>query len=952
MLRLVWRQARLRAGRSIALMAGIVVATTGFTVLVGAIDRSTLVVTEAVEANARAAYDILVRPAAARSAEEQERGSVRPNYLSGLYGGISPEQWRTIRHIEGVETAAPIAMVGYAAAVATVRVDLTDIVDPSLERQVIRLRPTWTADSGLTTASEPAPRFAYVTRRPVAPTYSVRSADGQQRYVLPDGTERPLSELAKMGCTVAEVPYLYLEQDERGEWRPICGTWYLDYSAGGGTASLSPSQFFVLQALPDGEYLDFTRVSEALAGLGVSRSIEKPRRMARPSFEFDWPLWLSVAAVDPVEESHLVGLDKAVVEGGYLPAGSARLDPETTEVPALIPVGVPVAEQLTMAVDRIGGPMQVPGVSPAQLLATLAQAPATARDVKTYLAADVYAQALGAPETLVRLDITLQSAPPTYAVEDGGALRPATVEIDPAAWRTPISQFGEVATGADALQPYLANDVGFRSLSGSAMRDPADVLKPPRLRRVGVFDPARLTEFPSLSVVPQETYQTPTVVGADARSKQLLGDAALLPGNNPAGYLAAPPSILMPLDVAERLLERPDLISAVRVRVVGVTGIDAVSRERVRLVAEEIVNRTGLDVDVTIGSSPQPQLIHLPAGSFGRPDLALLEGWSKKGVAVTIVQAADRKSLLLSGSVLVVCLLFLVSALLAAVRDRHHDLAVLACLGWPPWRLAAIVLTEVGLIGAIAGLLSALASLLLGATFGTPTSWSQVGLAIPVALGMTIAAGLLPALRASRAHPGSALHPRAVVGRRSAHPRSIRGLAMANVGRSPGRTAMAAVSLATGVAGLLLLLAITWSFQGTVVGSLLGDAVSLRARAVDVFAVITTVVLSGLAVADVLYINLRERAAEFAVLQATGWNASAARRLVIYEAVYIGTIGGLLGSASGSLGIALLVGRLPSGVAGLGLLVALTAVLVAVVAAVVPVLSMRKQNLSAVLAEV
>ncbi|MEV6630553.1 FtsX-like permease family protein [Actinoplanes sp. NPDC051470] len=61
------------------------------------------------------------------------------------------------------------------------------------------------------------------------------------------------------------------------------------------------------------------------------------------------------------------------------------------------------------------------------------------------------------------------------------------------------------------------------------------------------------------------------------------------------------------------------------------------------------------------------------------------------------MQAADRKGLLLSGPVLVVCVLFLGNAVAAAVRDRRRELAVLAYLGWPAGRLAAAIMGEVAL---------------------------------------------------------------------------------------------------------------------------------------------------------------------------------------------------------------------------------------------------------------
>ena len=54
------------------------------------------------------------------------------------------------------------------------------------------------------------------------------------------------------------------------------------------------------------------------------------------------------------------------------------------------------------------------------------------------------------------------------------------------------------------------------------------------------------------------------------------------------------------------------------------TGADATSRERLRVTAERIAERTGLQVDVTAGSSPTPLLVDLPASRLGRPAVTSL----------------------------------------------------------------------------------------------------------------------------------------------------------------------------------------------------------------------------------------------------------------------------------------------------------------------------------------
>jgi hypothetical protein len=124
-----------------------------------------------------------------------------------------------------------------------------------------------------------------------------------------------------------------------------------------------------------------------------------------------------------------------------------------------------------------------------------------------------------------------------------------------------------------------------------------------------------------------------------------------------------------------------DPISVIRVRVAGVTGPDALSRERVNAVAQQIEQRTGLDVDVVVGSSPSPVTIGLPAGKFGRPPLTLSGGWVKRAWRRRSCARWIRRAWCCYTLILVVCVLFVGNAATAAVRGRRREPGVLVAVG-------------------------------------------------------------------------------------------------------------------------------------------------------------------------------------------------------------------------------------------------------------------------------
>ncbi|RKN32770.1 ABC transporter permease [Micromonospora musae] len=942
MLRFIWGQLRGRAGRSVALMVGVLVATTGFVVLTGATTTSRLDVTGTVERNTRVAYDILVRPQGTRTPLEAERGLVRPNYLSGHFGGITTQQYEQVKAVPGIDVAAPIAMLGYSTTLVPTPLDLTDAVDRSLDRQVIRVDPTFVAERGLSTAPG-KPRYVYVTKHPLIyprldPPFdsdAVPYSDGRSysaeascglvpREVLPNGRSLAVCDprFALLGS-----PSTYSERAE----------WTVD----------------AVRLLPDGRFESMPGVL-VTGGSGPSPAVSDRLRMA-----YDLTVPFLLAAVDPAAEERLVGLGGAVIEGRVVgPHDTVDVKRLGTAVTLATPVLVTSRPFFDAALAaRL---TRLPGVSPAgvsviDLEHTLGRASGIAAGSDRYdVAAGYRAQlAEGLSETgccYGQLQAIVQSGDVQYERRPDGTLR---ARPQPPAEPT---AYGDETTASPLPRPWLSEDQPTRAVRRLPLPDGGNA--PQRYwRAVGVFDPGKLAGFSDVGRVPLETYQAPVAQGADDESRAALGGQPLEPSGNPAGYLAAPPLLLTNLGSVPTLLKGGPVpqveapISAIRVRVADVSGYNERSAERVRLIAEQIARTTGLDVDITLGSSPAPQIVELPSGSFGRPLLRLTEHWSALGVASVIAQAVDRKSVVLFFLVLVVCALFLGNAVSAAVRDRRPELAVLACLGWPVRRIGALILGEVAVLGLTAGLLSLALAVPIGTALGIDVDWWRAALAVPVALLLALAAGVVPALRAARAHPAGALRPVVAGARWVRRPRTLAGLALANLLRTPGRTLLGAGALAIGVAALTLVAAAAYAFRGAIVGSLLGDVVSLSVRGADAAAAAATVLLGAAAVADVLYLNIRDRAAELATLRAVGWTDAALARLIGYEGLALGVAGAVTGAAVGLGGAAWMVGDLPAALVLVAALVAMAGVLVTTVAALVPTTLLRRLRTARLLAE-
>jgi putative ABC transport system permease protein len=902
MRRLAWSQLRFRTVRLIALLAGMLLATTAFTVLTAASRTSQLRTIGTVSSHFVPAYDILVRPERARTALETKTDTVQPNFLSGIYGGITMGQYHQIQQIPGVQVAAPIAMVGYSLLFANLRYPVPAAALARPGPQLYREATTWVSEGGTSRASQP-PFYLYATPQPLGEDASTgdqteKLANGKTIIICPAGAFQPGTN-----------PFGVAAQSGCAGWSKVNG-----YGPGQGPAMLANPEYFV-----------------------------------------SWVLPVLIAAVDPAAEAKLDGLNNAVISGHYLSedAQDAQGGGTLTTFPVLASSTSGMDEYAVTQLATLAAPVAPPSMTtdwmtqrttaPGQVVATL-----------TTTAQQAYQQLLRtmAAHTGPRdgVDAYWTVGPTSYRRAASGALVAQLVHNPLSVWYT--GGFSDVSMD-DA-------DNQFRKVAVHAPTTNAftGTIATPQL--AGIFNPTKIGSFDPLSQVPLGAYQPTVAAPANAASRGALHGGDLLPNQNLGGYVGQPVDLITTLSALPALwntgyygnhLDSSDPISVIRVRVAGVTGPNSVSLARIKEVAQQIELRTHLDVDVVAGSSPAATTIDLPAGKFGQPPLTLTEAWVKKGVAIAILTAIDKNSLVLFILILVVCVLFVANSASVAIRGRRRELGVLACLGWTRPRLFAAVLGELAAIGLTAGVLGAAAALPLSSALGLHASPGRAALAVPIAVVIAVVAGLIPAWLAASAEPVASVRPPVLPVRRARHPGGITGLAVANVLRTPGRAAVGAISLAIGVAALTMLAAVSFAFRGVLVGSLLGNAVAVQVRSVDYIAVIATVALGVLAVADVIFLNIRDRAAELATIRNFGWREAALQRLVITEGTIIGLVGSILGAVIGLIAAADFAGQRPTGLYVVAAAAVIAGVVVTAAAALLPAQALRRMPAAHLLAE-
>src|SRR5699024_2464927 len=99
--------------------------------------------------------------------------------------------------------------------------------------------------------------------------------------------------------------------------------------------------------------------------------------------------------------------------------------------------------------------------------------------------------------------------------------------------------------------------------------------------------------------------------------------------------LTDPPNMLTTIEAAAGILgEKP--ISAIRIKVAGVSELTEESQAILDQVANEIEEKTGLITDITLGSSPQLALTYVPGINDGNDIGWLQQPWVNIGSSISI----------------------------------------------------------------------------------------------------------------------------------------------------------------------------------------------------------------------------------------------------------------------------------------------------------------------------
>lgn len=854
----VYLMLRRQPGKSALASSGFLLAACALILLSATTQTTLLRANQIISQNWRPTYDLVVLPPQAQAPADQQ---IPADMLAGYSGGMSVQQYNQVKNLAGIEVAAPIAYVGY------VQMPVPQIYfsDHSFPTGYYQLDWTLTAFNG-------------------------------QRHIV----------------ELQERNVIYIVS---------------------GSNSTTPGRDTSNTSSPPPDVL-------ATFGNQINEEIVEADNSPVPMSPKGTGTFL-LAGIDPAAEKQLVHLDKSISAGRMLTEqDTVHLDQRIPDNPFYNPYlkkTIPT-DAIPMLIHR-----QLPGQITLNATLTLLYHGSMTADQILAKGGIVYLQQRHDKQIIFTGTVPLVQNDPrrfsgrgllwnghtwqSYLPTSSSGSEPYYV-LDFSSATTPAGLAYQAATAPDGSPAYKLVPKGtqggegtFRNLTPLHTVKSSDIQNPLgpdvfyNYEAVGEFiDNGLAAQINNpLNWLPENTYAVPPVIlRYDAQGRPVT-PATFLPTTNPAGFIVQPPLALTTIAAASQLVG-DHCISAIRVRVAGVLTPGQESWKHIQQVAQEIRQQTGLQVVVTLGSSPQPTLVYVPGVRTGTPGTKqtiapvgwVEERWIHIGVGLTYLSQLGSTRLLLLGAVLAVCLGYLAVAFSALVSSQRKDLAVLSVLGWRPWQPIQLFLIQALILASGGGIVGLGLALLIAAFLEATLLWFVVIWTIPLMLAFALISILYPLWQIWHIHPAELLRAGSSVstGKASLLGSRLGGLLMPigtmvlrNLGRSRIRALIAVLSLFFSALLLMIMFNGVLALHQALQGTLLGDYVLFQTAVPQIAGCVIAMVLTFLSVADLLLLQVRERQQEIGLLQAVGWRPWAIQRLFVQEGLFlamIGTISGVL----------------------------------------------------------
>lgn len=432
---------------------------------------------------------------------------------------------------------------------------------------------------------------------------------------------------------------------------------------------------------------------------------------------------------------------------------------------------------------------------------------------------------------------------------------------------------------------------------------------------IGFYDPSKLSiSMDPTTELPMETYRTPSAkLVIDQMGQPVNPPKDIVPTSNPFGYMLAPPTMLTTIEAASNILgDKP--ISAIRLKVRGVDSLSSESQQKLKKIANEIENKTGLITDITLGSSPQPLLIHIPKVENSGTSGWIEQPWIKIGASINIFKETKLGYSGITFCVILAAIIYVFSTNLVSFLSRKKEFAILLAIGWRPEKIRKLLWTESLILGSFVSVLAAIVSILL--KWNSPDAINGIAFVLMVfcIFFIYIIGAIAPIIMSNKIKPYQVMRE----GEISASRKRIiptKGLSSFVINNLLGRwkrNILSILAIALPTTLLMLFLFVSLRLNGILFTTWLGQYVSMEVGVPHYVAMAVSLFIAVITTSEIMWQNISERRPEIALLKAIGWKNSSIRAMVLLEGSLTGLFGGILGIVIAFILISGMYGKIPS----------------------------------------
>ncbi|GAA0363610.1 FtsX-like permease family protein [Bacillus horti] len=360
-------------------------------------------------------------------------------------------------------------------------------------------------------------------------------------------------------------------------------------------------------------------------------------------------------------------------------------------------------------------------------------------------------------------------------------------------------------------------------------------------------------------------------------------------------YYSGAPDAITILEAAPVVYRDEPPISSIRVVVHGVDERSEESQRKIEQVANEIMESTGHNVEIMLGSSAGKVQIQL--GGAGEGEVGLLEeGWQQMGVSWQIEEQISEANKWLFFYLSVIIFVLSFTVITHSLLKRSIEFSTLRAIGWTRSKIISVLSYEIVFLS----LLPVVPLLFTSGMWNISISW-QEGIGLAFVNFSIITVGYYAGSRRSLwSSPRDGLAGEGSSSTKRLFPISgVWGFIFHQLLRRPLRFGLMILSIVLSTLMVLLFVATQQSLSDFLFLSFLGEIVDLQLSTHQFyflgFGILFTLAVVGL----LLLLNLLERKKEFYLLRSIGWSLDKLRLYLLVESGVIGMLGGALGTIIG-----------------------------------------------------